>query len=194
MTVRRVWVVLALVLVPALAAQEPEDRPAQTDTGEAARLRQELETRYDHRVKEVLGLTDEQAAKLRATQERFRDRRQEIHRQQLALRGALTDQMRPGVAANSDSVRGLMDRIQANRLSQVQLDQEENREMAGYLNPVQRAQYQIMRERLLNRVAQERYQRGQGGVPRGLRGAQGGGGGGGGGGRQPPPPRQRRPH
>ncbi|HTR20047.1 MAG TPA: hypothetical protein VMH88_04265 [Gemmatimonadales bacterium] len=185
---RRLWVMLAFVVVPALAAQEPG---TPVDSDEAVRLRQDIETRYGERVRQVLGLTDDQAAKLRATQERFRDRRQAYHRQQLALRGALAEQMRPGVAANSDSVRGLMDRISANRLGQVQLEQEENREMAGYLTPVQRAQYQIMRERLLQRVAQERYQRG-GQAPRGLRGAEGGGGGGAGGAKQPPP-RQRRP-
>lgn len=188
---RRLWILAALLAAPALAAQQP-DQAVAADTGEAARLRQDIENRYAERVRQVLGLSDDQAAKLRATQERFRSRRQEIRQQQLQLRGALADQMRPGVAANPDSVRGLMDRIQSNRLSQVQLEQDQDREMAGYLTPVQRAQYQIMRERLLQRVAQERNGRGLDGGGAGARGLREGGGGRGGVSR-PPPPRQRRP-
>lgn len=185
---RQLWVMAALVVAPALAAQQPasEDRATAIDTGETARLRQDIENRYAARVRQVLGLSDDQAAKLRATQERFRERRRAIRGQQLGLGGALDAQMRPGVAANPDSVRGLMDRIQANRLDLVQLEQDEDREMSGYLTPVQRAQYHILRERLLQRVAQERYQRGLQGA-RGLRGAESGGG------VRPPPPRQRRP-
>ena len=180
----RRWLVLAALLVaPALAAQQPGD------TGEATRLRNDIERAYGERVRQVLGLSDDQAAKLRSTQERFRTRRQSIRQEQLTLRSALAEQMRPGVAANGDSVRGLMERIHANRLSQVQLEQEEDREMAGYLTPVQRAQYQLLRERLMQRVAQERNQRGLQTPPRAREQPQGETGRG----LRQPPPRQRRP-
>lgn len=80
------------------------------------------------------------------------------------LREALDDQMRPGVAANSDSVRKLMEGLQAGRGDMVKLEQEEDREMAGYLNPVQRARFQTIRERFHHRVEELRRERRRGGL------------------------------
>jgi hypothetical protein len=76
--------------------------------------------------------------------------------QQMARRRALEDQMQPGVAANSDSVRKLMDGIRAGRTEMFRIEQDEDQEMAGYLNPVQRARYQQMRERFIQRVGEMR--------------------------------------
>jgi len=67
--------------------------------------------------------------------------------------------MQPGVAANADSVRKLMDDLQAGRADMLKIDQDEDREMAGYLTPVQRARYQEMRARLHQRVNEMRERR-----------------------------------
>jgi Spy/CpxP family protein refolding chaperone len=151
-----IWVI-GLVLAPALAAQQ--DSAAVPDSAERERLQQEIERRFGAVVQQRLGLTNSQADRLRATEERYRTRRRAIVRQQLLLRFGLQDQMRPGQAANADSVRRLMDAIQANRSDLLRLDQEQDREMAGYLTPVQRAQYQMLRERLLQRLQEVRRER-----------------------------------
>lgn len=145
---------LALVLVGAarLAAQDQE--PA--NTAEAAQLRAEVERRFAERVQTQLGLTDDQAVKLKSTQERFGVRRRDILRRQLLHRLALQEQMRPDVRANPDSVRVHMDGMQAGRVDMARLDQDEDREMAGYLTPVQRAQFQFLRQRLIDRVTDVR--------------------------------------
>lgn len=150
---RLLWVVL-FAAAPVLGAQAP------ADTAGAERLRQEIERRFAERVKIELGLSDEQAAKLKATHERFGERRRPLMRQQFERRLALQGQMRPGVAANADSVRRLMDGVQGGRAELFKLDQEEDREMAGYLTPVQRARFQLMRERFLQRVQEMRRERG----------------------------------
>jgi hypothetical protein len=126
------------------------------------RLQEEIDRRFGQVVQQRLGLTGDQSARLRATEERFRVRRRAILRQQLALRFALDGQMRPGQAADADSVRRLMDGIQANRGELFRLEQDQDREMAGYLTPVQRAQYQMLRERLLARLQEVRRERGMG--------------------------------
>jgi Spy/CpxP family protein refolding chaperone len=151
-----IWVI-GLLLAPALAAQQ--DSAAVPDSAERERLQQEIERRFGAVVQQRLGLTNSQADRLRATEERYRTRRRAIVRQQLLLRFGLQDQMRPGQAANADSVRRLMDAIQANRSDLLRLDQEQDREMAGYLTPVQRAQYQMLRERLLQRLQEVRRER-----------------------------------
>jgi Spy/CpxP family protein refolding chaperone len=110
-------------------------------------------------VRRELALTDDQATKLRATQDRFMARRQPVMRRQRELRLALHEQMRPGVAANPDSVRRLMDAMHSGRAELVKLEEEQDREMAGYLTPVQRARFQMLRERFVQRVQELRRDR-----------------------------------
>lgn len=161
-----IWV-LGLAVAPALAAQDSAGPP---DSVQRERLQEEIDRRFGQVVQQRLGLTGDQNAKLRATEERFRARRRTILQRQLALRFALDGQMRPGQAADADSVRRLMDGIQGNRVELLQLEQDQDREMAGYLTPVQRAQYQMLRERLLARLREVRRERalgrGQGVRPR----------------------------
>lgn len=131
----------------------------QPDSGEAAQLRRQIEERFAQRVRDELRLTDDQATKLRATQERFGERRRTLVRQQIERRWALDDQMQPGIAANGDSVRKLMDGIQSGRADMLRLEQDEDRDMSGYLTPVQRARYQQMREQFMRRVSEMRQER-----------------------------------
>jgi len=161
-----VLLVLSIALAPGLAAQEPP-RP---DTAEAERLRAQIEERFAQHVQRELRLTPDQATKLRASQERFGTRRRALMRQQMERRRALQDQMQPGVAANADSVRKLMDGFQTGRAEILKIDQDEDREMAGYLTPVQRARYQEMRARLHQRVNEMREQRRGGRMGPGPRG------------------------
>jgi len=161
---------LAVLLAPSLAAQQRDTARAQGDTAEAGRLRREIEERFSNRVQEELKLTPDQTTKLRATQERFGTRRRALMQQQMDRRQALQDQMQPGVAANTDSVRKLMDGMQAGRAEMLKTDQDENREMAGYLSPVQQARFQQMREQFIRRVGELRMERREGrGVGRGGR-------------------------
>jgi Spy/CpxP family protein refolding chaperone len=155
MKMKRLLLVLSIALVPSLAAQEP----ARPDTTEPERLRAQIEERFAQHVQQQLRLTPDQATKLRASQERFGPRRRALGRQQMERRMALQDQMQPGVAANADSVRKLMDGVQAGRAEMLKIDQDEDREMAGYLTPVQRARYQEMRARLHQRVTEMRERR-----------------------------------
>jgi hypothetical protein len=54
-----------------------------------------------------------------------------------------------------------MDALQAGRAEMLRIEEEEDREMAGYLSPVQRAQLQIMRQRFSERVQELRRERGR---------------------------------
>lgn len=152
---RIAWM-LSLVVVPCLVAQEPAD----TGGGvQAARLRQQIRQRWNAQVRRQLDLTDDQAAKLQATEDRFLTRRRVIALRQRAVMEALRDQLRPGAAANSDSVRKLMDAREENRAGIAQIERDEGKDMAAYLSPVQLARYQLMRQRLQERITEMRRQR-----------------------------------
>jgi len=148
---------LLLVLVsPALAAQRPPDRDGGVPV---QRLRQQIRQRWSVQVRRQLSLTEAQAAQLQTTEERFFQQRREIQQRQWAVFRGLREQLQPGIAADPDSVRKLMDARLQNRAAMAQLERDEDEEMAGYLSPVQRARYQLMRQRLQERIAEMRRQR-----------------------------------
>jgi len=151
-----IWLLLAAGVTTGALAQD--DAPVADTTG-AELLRTEIERRFAQRLQADLELTSEQMTKLRATQDRIGPRRRALRRQEFGYRLALQQQMRPGVAANDDSVKAYMDGLQRVRGEQVALDQDEDRELSRYLTPVQRARFHMMRTRLLQRANELRRER-----------------------------------
>src|SRR3989449_3492729 len=169
---KQVLFVMLLTLaraLPTLEAQTPSDTSGEA---EAEQLRQQIRQRWNARVRQDLNLSDDQAAKLQGTEQKFTQQRVDLAQRQRAINDALRGQLQPGVAANSDSVRKLMDARDRNRAALAEIDRNENREVSGYLTPVQQARYQMMREQLRRRIQEIREQRR-------ARGGRGGGGGGG---------------
>ena len=140
----------ALVLAPAgLAGQGP---PEPRSPG----LRRELEQRFAAQMREQLQLTSEQEAKVRGVMSGYAEKRRDLESDERAMRQALNFQLRPGIAANADSVGKLVDAISAARVSYAKLIQDEMRELSAVLDPVQRGQLFLMRDRLLQRVQELR--------------------------------------
>ncbi len=154
----------------AAQAADQAQQPGPMGGPRAEELRALIQERFAQRVKEQLGLSDEQMDKLRTAVRADRDRRLQIRDREQDLRRALADQMRPGVAANQDSVARLLTGLATNHVARDQLEQQEQRELAQFLTPVQRAQLLQMQQQLQRRIQTIRE------------------GGGGGGGRMGPPP------
>ncbi len=165
MTVKQLW--LALLMC---------------GTARLESLRQEFQQRYNARAHELLGLTPAQAAKFDSTQSRAWAQRRDLILQRRRINLALQGQMRPGRPANADSVSRLLDSRRRVNESLRGVDDREDREMEGYLSPVQRAQYQTFRGNVREHMGEAmRHQPGVRGRP---------------GQRQRPgavPPRRRRP-
>jgi len=149
---------LAVVLAPPLAAQQPGSGRPPSDSAQAEQLRTQIEQRFSARVQQELQLTNDQTAKLKDTQERFGPRRRALMQQQMQRRRALENQMQPGVAANQDSVRKLMEGLDAGRMEMMRIQQDEGKELGNYLTPVQQWRYNQMRERFMQRVGEMRRQ------------------------------------
>ncbi len=150
------WLLVMLLVVSGLRAQIPADT---SDDAEVQQLQRRIRQRWNERVHQDLNLSNDQVARLRATEGRFLERRRALARNQRAVADALHGQLQPGVPANSDSVRKLMDARDRNRAALAQLEGDEDREIAGYLSPVQHARYQVMREQLRRRIQEIREQR-----------------------------------
>lgn len=142
---KRMAVLLLLAVAPALTAQVPRDT-----AGMKAR-REEFQRRMEATIKKDLNLTDDQAAKLHATHEKFMGQRRDLMKRGQDIRDALRGQLQPGIAANSDSVKKLLDLRQQTMASFAQLMRDMDRELATYLTPVQRARIELMHERMMAR-------------------------------------------
>jgi hypothetical protein len=118
----------------------------------AEQLRTQIEERFAQRVQVELGLNDQQMDRLRATERTSRDRHRSLQDHEMDLRRAVGEQLRPGVAANADSLSRVLDAIAANHVSRAQEEQQELRDLAQFLTPVQRARLLIMRQQLQARV------------------------------------------
>jgi hypothetical protein len=157
------FALVALSAVPALAQQptRPESRREE--------LRRRLEERFALRVQEELHLSSDQMSRLRSTSREFADRRRALETEQRTLRRALADQMRPGVAADQDSVARLTDGLVDLRVDYARALKDEMAQLGKFLDPVQRAKLLVVRERLIGRVQTLRERREGGGPFRGRR-------------------------
>jgi hypothetical protein len=141
---------LALLFIPLspLAAQRQDSAGMRR----ADSLRHRIEEQFASRVQQRLGLTNEQATRLRATSQTFGARRRELRDRERQVQEALWGQLQPGVAANQDSVTKLTDAMIELKLTSAQAARDEMKELSKYLNPVQRARLYMMREQFYHRV------------------------------------------
>lgn len=138
---------LTIVSAAPLVAQEEGD-----DSGRTGQLRRQIEERFTARVQEELGLNDQQALKLRETVGVYFVKRRTLEAEERRLRQGLAGELRPGVAANKETVARLTDQLLDNKVRYVETYRSEVRDLAGFLDPVQRAQFLILRDRLLKRI------------------------------------------
>ena len=162
---------------------------------ERAALEQRFRENFAAEVKKRLQLTDDQMTKLMAVNRRLDTQRRELFQQErearIALRGELA---KADDAVNQQRVAELLDTVLRSQRSRLDLVDREQRELAAFLTPVQRARFQAFAELVQRRMDDLDGRRdGRGG---GMRGEGGGRGGpppdaAGRAGKRPPPPPSR---
>jgi len=122
-------------------------------------------------VQRRLNLTDEQGARLRQVTGKLATQRQELLRQEREARRALRAQMAAGTGADQQNVARLLDELVRVQQRRVELVATEQRELATFLTPLQRAEFLAMQERAFRAAQQLRQRRaaGGGGSPFGAR-------------------------
>ena len=159
MTRRRTWALLAALVVavpsPSLAQGRPGDRGA---------LEQRVGERAARVVQERLGLTDDQMRALQTTNRKFEAQRRQLVQRERAGRTALRDQLIAGERADPGRVSAILDTLLRVQRQRLDLLEQEQRELATFLTPVQRAQYLVLQDQMRRRVDEMRQRRG--GPPR----------------------------
>src|SRR5262245_37015756 len=122
---------LGLVLLwplSAAPARAQDTTPPRLDE----RMRAEVERRFAERVRSELQLTDEQATRVQATAKDYGACRKELRDRERALRAALADQLRPGIAAIDDSVAHLTDDLVDLRVDYMETYRKELKELSTF--------------------------------------------------------------
>ena len=142
----RIWLIpitLGVLAGPALA-QRPDMPPEQ--------LRQQIMRRFTTNYRQAAGLTDEQSEQFRGVTQRVFEQRAELQQRERALWQALEGQMRPGVAADGDSLTGLMGALFDVQAERVERSRAIQGEYAAFLSPVQQAQLMLAMRRFMVQI------------------------------------------
>lgn len=160
----------SLIVLVALASLSGGAAAQRSHPDSTSPQRAELERRFRQRfqevVKERVGLSDSEMQQLLEVHSRFEPRRRELFGHERSLRVALRQALERGEdQATQDSVARLLD--QALRVQQQRLDllEEENRALASFMTPVQRARYFGIQEQMRRRVDEMRRGRGRDSMP-----------------------------
>lgn len=137
----------------------PVSLAAQDRDFQRENLRNQVVERFVENYRSQAGLTDQQYVQFRDVARRGFEARNALNRRERAVWQALEGQMRPGVAAERDSVGVLLDALvdlQAERVAYLRAEQEE---FATFLSAVQRAQLTLSLRRLQNQIERVLQQR-----------------------------------
>lgn len=148
----------AVISQPALA-QDPRPVSPQQAPGanpRRAELEQRLRQRTGEIVKRRLGLTDDQMAKIQATNKDFEKQRMDLMARERTTRQLLRAQIMMGDSANQSKVSQLLDQSIQIQRQRLDLLQNEQKELGKFLNPVQRAKYLGLQTEMRQRAQQMR--------------------------------------
>jgi hypothetical protein len=151
------WTLAALIVAatPASAQQlVPRQRAA---------LVQDINRMFLAQVTREMDLSADQVPRFQRVVTTWAQKRATLETEERRLRQALAGEQRPGVAANPDSVARFVDALNDNRVEYANTFRDEMHELTPILTPVQRGQFQIARDRLLQRVKELQQQRPGGG-------------------------------
>ena len=106
-----------------------------------------------------MALTVDQQPRFRRVVSSWAQKRGALEVEERQLRQSLKRELTPGVAANPDSVSRFVDDLNANRVAYAETFRDEMRDLTPILTPVQRGQFQVRRDQLLQRIRDLQQQR-----------------------------------
>lgn len=136
---------------PAVGAQQPDSgRPNR------AALEGQVRDRLAQQARRQLGLTDAQVTKLRDARQKFAERRRALNDQERDIRMSLRDEMITGDSTRQKQVGDLLDRTIKAQRQRFDLIEAEQKELATFMTPMQRARLFGLEEQLRGRMQQLR--------------------------------------
>lgn len=159
----RLMAFLVLALPAALSAQAraPRQREGAAPPGDSAaprraNLERQVRERMARVTKERLDASDEQMAKLEATNRKYDEKRRILVEQERDIRMSLRDEMLHPDSARQGQIAALLDRVIKVQRQRVDVSEQEQKELSGFLTPLQRAKYFALEQQVRQRMQQMR--------------------------------------
>lgn len=150
-------VLLLTLLSGGLAQAGAQVRPA--PPARRQQLEQQLRRRLWNVTKERVGLTDDQMSKLGRTSQKFEAQRRSLNQQERAQRTELRSQIMAGDRADQNRVAASLDTLLRLQRQRLDLQAQEQSELATFMSPLQRAKYAALQEQVRRRVEALRRER-----------------------------------
>lgn len=149
---RRVSMAVAVLIVGAASASA-QDRPQPPrDAGQREVLEQRVRERMAQMLRTQLGMNDEQIRRLQATNRRFEAQRVGLFNQEREVRGELRGLIESGDTTQYQRIGTLLDRTMQLQRQRIDLQEAEQKELATFMNPMQRARLYGIEEQLRRRM------------------------------------------
>ena len=136
----------------------PGERPAMpanaTPQEKQKFLQQQVRRTFWKVAKNRLGFTDEQMTKLEQSSQRFDQRRRLIGQDEKAARVALRTEILADSTANQANIAAALDRLQTVQRQRLELQVDEQKELAAFMTPLQRAKYMTLQDQVRKRLQQ----------------------------------------
>ena len=130
--------------------------------GNRAQLERQVQRMLYQMTRRRVGLTDPQMNQLLPINQRFEGQRRAILRQERETRLALRDAMRDSAQVDQGKITGYLDKLVQLQHQRVDLIEQEQKDLAQFMTPLQRARYTALQEQVRRRVEQMRRRNGNG--------------------------------
>lgn len=139
--------------------QRPGVRRGVQQPARRLQLEQQLRRGFWRIAKTRIGLSDDQMGRLESATGRFDARRRTLLQDERVTRAALRREMLADSAANGDRITTALDRLLDIQRQRLDVMAEEQREIASFMTPLQRAKYVALHEQVRRRVDELRRAR-----------------------------------
>lgn len=126
--------------------------PADTPAGRRQRLEQQIRQGFWRVAKRRIGFSDAQMTQLERTSQRFDVQRRQLAQQEKTQRVTLRAQILADTAANQSSIASSLDRLHDVQRQRLDMQAEEQKELATFMSPLQRAKYLALQEQVRKRL------------------------------------------
>ena len=163
----RWWLLIAFAIATAVAPAHAQRAQGLGREGGREALEQRVRERMAQVVKQRVGVTDAQMEKIGATNRKFEEQRRILVEQERDIRMGVREEVLAGEKANQERVARLLDQMVKVQRERLSLLEQEQRDLAVFLTPVQRAKYMAVQDQIRNRMDEMRQNReGKGGAGR----------------------------
>jgi hypothetical protein len=115
-------------------------------------LEQQIRRTFWRTAKKRIGFTDDQMLRLERTTQRFDVRRRQLGQEERTHRVALRTHLLADSVANQNAIATALDQLHDIQRRRLELQAEEQRELATFMTPMQRAKFMAMQEQVRRRM------------------------------------------